>query len=277
MDQILIKDFTELLNDVNTNENIVQEFLEENTELIPLPILENHHLHFNCVISKLKIGLEVITDFAYLTKSSDIWRVILIELESPHKRIFKKNAHGYTEFSAEFNNAIDQITYWKVYIEEYKTAVLRQLEKIRVPLEKNKVVFEYVLVLGRNKEKDNSDKRRSMFAEKSETMHIKFMTYDSLISKYTYYTLVNNEKIILSPCREMGFKIKKLPKNKIDTSIFSHVYPEYLQVTEEQFERLKKEGYEMDEWKNNNLLRLDNRKANIDIATLMTCHHKNKV
>lgn len=33
----------------------------------------------------------------------------------------------------------------------------------------------------------------------------------------------------------------------------------------------------MDEWKNNNLLRLDNRKANIDIATLMTCHHKNKV
>lgn len=94
-----------------------------------MPILENHHLHFNCVISKLKIGLEVITDFAYLTKSSDIWRVILIELESPHKRIFKKNAHGYPEFSAEFNNAIDQITYWKVYIEEHKTAVLRQLEK----------------------------------------------------------------------------------------------------------------------------------------------------
>ena len=50
MDQILIKDFTDLLNDVNTNENTVQEFLEENTELIPLPILENHHLHFNCVI-----------------------------------------------------------------------------------------------------------------------------------------------------------------------------------------------------------------------------------
>ena len=58
--------------------------------------------------------------------------------------------------------------------------ILHQIDKLRVPLNENSVRFKYVLVIGRNAEKDNSEKRRAMFAEKSDN-DIRVMTYDSLV------------------------------------------------------------------------------------------------
>ncbi len=69
------------------------------------------------------------------------------------------------------------------------------------------------MVIGRNAEKNNSEKRRAMFAEKS-TDDIRVMTYDSLISQCKLNTC-NEEKIILSPWKEQGFRIKKLPKREM--------------------------------------------------------------
>lgn len=58
------------------------------TIFIPMPFLLNHHLHMNCVISKFKLGNEFVTDFAYLTKSSDYWEFVLVELEDAKMKIF---------------------------------------------------------------------------------------------------------------------------------------------------------------------------------------------
>ena len=58
-----------------------------------------------------------------------------------------------------------------------------------------------------------------MFAEKSDN-DIRVMTYDSLVSQCesVHY---DGEKIILSTWKEQGFKIKKLPKQEISTSVVS--------------------------------------------------------
>lgn len=65
-------------------------------------------------------------------------------------------------------------------VNKNREAILHQIDKLRVSLNENSVRFKYVLVIGRNAEKDNSEKRRAMFAEKSDN-DIRVMTYDSLV------------------------------------------------------------------------------------------------
>ena len=74
-----------------------------------MPFLLNHYLHMNCVISKFKLGNEFVTDFAYLTKSSDYWEFVLVELEDAKKKIFTNDKENIY-FHSEFNHAYDQIT-----------------------------------------------------------------------------------------------------------------------------------------------------------------------
>lgn len=131
-------------------------------------------------------------------------------------------------------------------VNKNREAILHQIDKLRVSLNENSVRFKYVLVIGRNAEKDNSEKRRAMFAEKSDN-DIRVMTYDSLVSQCKSVPY-NGEKIILSTWKEQGFKIKKLPKQEISTSLFAYLKPEYLQISERDIEILKEQDYQIDIW-----------------------------
>lgn len=262
LEESLIKQYKEVINSEDNTENQIQSFLEENTIFIPMPFLLNHNLHMNCVIAKFRLGNEFITDFAYLTKSSDFWEFVLIELEDAKKQIFTCNKENIY-FHSDFNHAYDQIISWKAYVNKNREVILHQIDKIRIPLNENSVRFKYVLVIGRNAEKNNSEKRRAMFAEKS-TDDIRVMTYDSLISQCQLNTC-NEEKIILSPWKEQGFRIKKLPKQEILTSLFAYMKPEYLQISDDDIARLKKEDYQMDVWLNGKLLSYNDK---YDAATM---------
>lgn len=181
LEEKLLEQYFDVIEKKSNTENQIQEFLEENTIFIPMPFLLNHHLHMNCVISKFKLGNEFVTDFVYLTKSSDYWEFVLVELEDAKKKIFTNDKENIY-FHSEFNHAYDQIISWKAYVNKNREAILHQIDKLRVPLNENSVRFKYVLVIGRNSEKNNSEKRRAMFAEKSDN-DIRVMTYDSLISQ----------------------------------------------------------------------------------------------
>ena len=71
--------FSTLLKKTPGDEHAIQECMESDTELIPTPLLLNHGLHFNAVISKLPISASLVCDFAYLTKSTVGWRLVYIE------------------------------------------------------------------------------------------------------------------------------------------------------------------------------------------------------
>lgn len=123
----LKQSFLDMLDNHKT-ENDIQRFLEEHTEMIPLPFLENHGLNDNAIITKFKLGSEMTTDFAYLTKCSDYWNFVLVELEDSRKKLFTENKQQVT-FHHEFNHAYDQITAWKAYVENNRERLLYQTEK----------------------------------------------------------------------------------------------------------------------------------------------------
>lgn len=236
--------YFEILDDPSKNENDIQRFLEDHTELIPLPFLLGHYLHDTAIISKFKLGNECVTDFAYLTKCSDYWEFVLIELEDARKKIFTNDKENIY-FSADFNHAIDQITSWKVYIDANRDSVLDKLKKFRVPLGENPVKFKYVLIIGRSSEKLGSEKRTKMFAHKNGD-DTKIMTYDSVISSCEHLPYIV-KKLILSPWKDQGYKIKSVPSD-IDTPIFAYMTPDYLKVDQSELEKLKQQDYQMDAW-----------------------------
>ena len=64
------------------DENEVQRYLEVNSNLLPVNNwLLGHRVHCATIISKFRFGNEYISDFAYLTKCSDEWYVVFVEIE----------------------------------------------------------------------------------------------------------------------------------------------------------------------------------------------------
>ena len=108
LEEKLREQYFDVIEKNGNTENQIQEFLEENTIFIPMPFLLNHYLHMNCVISKFKLGNEFVTDFAYLTKSSDYWEFVLVEFEDAKKKIFTNDKENIY-FHSQFNHAYVQI------------------------------------------------------------------------------------------------------------------------------------------------------------------------
>ncbi len=251
----VINKFNEILDTTTNNENDIQTFLENNSALIPLPYLNGHQLHHSAIISKFKLGNEFVTDFAYLTKCSDYWDIVLIELKDSKKKLFTQDKEK-VYFSAEFNHAFDQITAWKSYIGDNRENVLKKLNKMKMPLSENPINFKYVLIIGRNSEKQNSERKTKMFAQKSNS-DTKVMTYDSIISIYKSLYYIQN-KLILTTWKEQGFKVKIVPDH-LDTSIFAYFLPDFLKVDKDNIEKLKLQDYQMDEWLAGNLLVINSK------------------
>lgn len=244
----IVEEFKKLLSDENKDENDVQRYLEDNSELIPLPFLAGHQLHQSAIISKLPIGNGHDSDFAYLTKCSDYWNLVLIEIKDPKKKIFLKDSE-HIKFAAEFNNAYDQVLSWKAYLEEdNNTAELRKRVRILMgdsPIANIPFYVRYVLIYGRKSEKQNSEKRIKMFNQKN-TNEIHVKTFDSLISEYE--SKPEMPKMILSVWKENGFFIKKVPSKRIDMSLLGYLNSDYIKIDSKARENLIAQGYFIEKW-----------------------------
>jgi hypothetical protein len=117
-DAALVAEFERLLADSDKDENDIQAFLEQHTEFLDTsPWLLNHQLHMNCVIAKFPIGGRT-ADFAYLTRSSDRWLFVLVEIERANKSLFAASSK-HVGNSADFNEALAQTTVWRDYWEQH--------------------------------------------------------------------------------------------------------------------------------------------------------------
>ena len=107
------KEFVKLLNECK-DENEVQDFIEKHSQFIPRKYMENHGISANVVVSKLPIGNKWQTDFAFVSKCSNYWNIVLIEIEDPKKLIFTKD----DKFTQSFNYARQQVEEWKNKIKD---------------------------------------------------------------------------------------------------------------------------------------------------------------
>lgn len=171
------------------NEHDIGEYLKKNIYLIQT--LNEHS--WNCVICRpeYKIGVQYRADFIVLSACSGYWNCVLIEMQSPHDKIFNKKG----EISPGLKEAQRQIQDWKMYINEYEAAFRGQLadlakdkpaqcsnvtvhQKAGAELRDPKTViyYKYKVLIGRRAFLDqSSNKRRNMFLE------FEIVTFDRLL------------------------------------------------------------------------------------------------
>lgn len=247
-DESLVASFEALLNAEppagRQKEQVVQDFLEAHTELIPTPNRLNHHLHFESVISKFPLGTELTTDYVYVTKSSDHWRVTLVELEAPDKSIFTGDTKKAIT-SAEFNAALNQVRSWQLFLDDNRDEVLRRLEPILRPtnMRQNPIEFHYQLIIGRSQNKNLSPERKRLFRKLVKESGVEIATYDQLIDWYR-----NDQRYQKLVLRLTGSQYAFKHMHFQPMQILSYVGPDRLTLTAAEVQRLKDAGYEMDKW-----------------------------
>ena len=222
----------------------VQDYLELNSELIPTPGLLNHHLHFRSVISQFPIDNSLISDFAYITKNTIQWKIFLIELKSPDKKIFK-STKSQISFRSEFNEALSQIRSWKVFIRNNKQAVINKVKPLLHPLsmQNNPIDFSYVLVYGRSEEYEASRQRSDNLYSLIENESIYFHSYDSLSRSkeesggYKKNILKINKNI---------YSFKHLSCQPLH--LFAYMSPNDFSLSKKDETTLKSWGYDIDSW-----------------------------
>jgi hypothetical protein len=246
--------FRTLLTAPDTDENDVQCFMEKHTAFIETPNLLNHRLNLNCVISKFPIGPWK-TDFVYLTKSTIAWRLVMIELEHPRKKLFQAKSQ-HAAFHSDLNNAIAQIDAWRDRWETHKNEVLNQVEPLLVPsnMRRNPVTPYYVLIIGRDGEFSKNDARKRRLAALMQDKSLQLLTYDTLLR--TYEEGRGYPKCVLSSTAT-GFRIKHLDGEPVN--LFGYVEPQYLEVSEEHEQKLVNWQFDIPSWRSGEPLVLNNK------------------
>lgn len=187
--------------DENRKEEFYQKFLEENTKLIPREFIQNHGLHFDIVLRKLKFGSDYVSDFFYMSKSSGDWNLVFVEIEKPSSRIFLK---GNNDFHSDFVRARSQITQWRAWLDVSSNAsslLENTLAPIFLPevMRANKRNMKFVLVIGRRSEYQGSELRRRLVAAE-EQKDFKILSFDSLVeslhSKHECYIGIRRNQFI---------------------------------------------------------------------------------
>lgn len=249
-DPAIARRFRDLLDARPADENAIQEFLETHTAFFETPSLRHHGLNLNCVISKLHVGPWK-TDLAYLSKSSNGWNLVLVELERPDKKLFRASS-DYLAPSAELTTALAQVDTWRDEWERNRDGVLDRLRPLLVPpkLGRNPVTAHYVLIIGRDDEiQGDPDKRRRLDAYVDEK-NLTILTFDTLLR--TYEEGRGYAKCVLSPTAR-GYRIKHLEAEPYH--LFAHVENHDFEVSAEAEAKLVGLNYDIPAWRQGKLLK----------------------
>jgi hypothetical protein len=221
VDPLVVEEFKRLI-DSKEPEQRYQEFLEAHTEFLPREFEQNHGIHLDLVMRKLGLGGDYATDFFYLSKSSEDWHCVLIEIEKPWSRYFKDNSN---DLHQDFSAALQQIDKWRAWLGDRANAqhfTDTVVGSLRRPLGENPCFFKYVLVHGRRGEIAGNKVRQSIVRAK-EREDFKILSYDSLLDhpKYSrlYVGVRKNEYVDI------------VSKEFLSDSIFVHVPPSILRIT----------------------------------------------
>lgn len=183
-----IENFKQLL-DAEENEQVYQNFIEENSEFLPRHFMQNHGIHLQLFLRKLPLSSEYISDFFFMSKSTDDWNYVMVEIEKPQSKFFKD---GSNDLHRDFLVAVDQIKSWQAWFTQTanKSHFEQQLSFLKKPITNTPVYIKYILVFGRRSEIEDSTLRLSK-VKSYEDDDFKIMTFDSLCEdiqrKYPLY------------------------------------------------------------------------------------------
>jgi hypothetical protein len=164
----------------NPSESAVQDFLELHPTL--LPGLWDHHngpLH-DIVVTKLPLGPDYKTDFAFISRHSMAIQFTFLELEAPSKRIFTQD----NAFTQEFNQAKQQVMDWVRWAHDHLADVVDMFSPMFETYDVTNDLKEIrgYLVYGRREEVESNRRRKNRWQSiaLSSDKRILVMTYDRL-------------------------------------------------------------------------------------------------
>jgi hypothetical protein len=213
----------ELLSETHP-EQVYQEFIEKHTQLVPREFVQNHGVHFDLVFRKLHLASDYAPDFFYMSKSSADWNLVLIEIEKPQSRYFKKNSN---DIHHDFLAALEQINRWKAWFEtggNFEGFINGTLGEIRTPMGDNKCHVKYVLVHGRREEFEGINLRRSLIRAR-ESANFKILSFDSLLeSLHTKYPLY--------VCARKNEYLDMLSTQFVSEEVFTRLDPSLIRISD---------------------------------------------
>lgn len=220
----LKQEFAKLL-DEGSPEQVYQSFLEKHTQFIPREFIQNHGIHFDLVFRKLHLANDYAPDFFYMSKSSADWNLVLIEIEKPHSKYFKKDSN---DFHTDFISSYDQIIQWRAWFKNsgnYAGFINGTLGSMREPMGQNECHIKYVLVHGRRHEFENNITRRNKI-KAMEQDDFKILSYDSLLEAL-------DRKYPLYVCARKNERVDFLSKKYVSDGVFSYFAPSLLRINDE--------------------------------------------
>lgn len=247
-DQTLVENFTRLLDAPRAKgqkEQEIQDFMEKHSELIPTSAmgLLHHGLNFNSVISKFPLGTSEIPDWVVLSKRSDRWLCTIIELKQPKAKFF--SGSGSSAVSAELEDAFDQLRGNKRWADSHEQEIREMLDPLLQPISFKSlpIFFEHVLIYGRSDEKNQGKERIEIMQQREQETGFKVLSYDSVIDAYRHGNR-QRKNILRATNKRYAFKSLADPG-----SIFGFLRPTELTLTTAQLDQLRKDGYQMDAWR----------------------------
>lgn len=191
--QKAMKEFKDLIESFPSDESKFQNFFEKNPHLLPGSRDEfsgvggsGHHPHLLCLITQPKISgiINRQPDFMWLANDSVYFSPVIIEIEAPSKKYFKKDETP----SSHFNQAVHQLQEWQTILSRPEN-ILKFYQDYSIPDDLRDITFrpQYALIYGQRNEFEN-DKllkmKRGNILPHNQTM----MSYDRIKPNY----LVNN-------------------------------------------------------------------------------------
>lgn len=198
--------YLELL-DQNLDEQTYQSFIETNTRLVPRDFVLNHGIWCDLVFRKLPLGRDYVCDFAFLTKGSMQWRLVLIEIKRPDMRFFRRST---LKLHSQFTDAIEQLSNWRSVLSRDPAGFARgTLSSVMTfPQKDDFVDVRFILVYGRRSEYENDLRRKAKIA-KHAPPDVSIMSFDSLVEERAprgelYLAVRKNEFIDIASDRFIG-------------------------------------------------------------------------
>ena len=174
-------------------EKEMQVFLESNPIFLP-GLYDRHNGPLGeVIISKLSLGNDYVTDFAFLSVDSARIQITLIEIESPTAKIFRDSD---SQFTASFNKAMQQMRDWMQWCHANQTHIKDILRDVYFgSVFRNQIVStKVILVAGRRKDVErNSQREKRWSGLNASIVNNEVVTYDHLAFGMVanYYLLKN--------------------------------------------------------------------------------------
>lgn len=185
----------ELLANSPNDETKFQDFFEQNPHFVPGSRDEfsgiggsGHNPHLLCLISQPKIAglINRQPDFMWLASDSVYFSPVIIEIEAPIKKHFRKDGTP----TSQFNQAVHQLQEWQTILSRPEN-ILKFYEDFSIPQDLRELTFspQFALIYGRRSEfKDDKllKMKRGNLLQRNQTL----MTYDRIAPKYMVNSFV---------------------------------------------------------------------------------------